>query len=73
MMIDLAVLDDVVRVALEELVGAERIVQVMDDGDVLDVVERLAAQDVRGLAACPSTFSVPSSVKVAERTFSSSS
>ena len=36
----LAVLDDVVLVALEQLVGAQRLVDVVDDGDVRDVVER---------------------------------
>ena len=44
----LAVLDDVVLVALEKLVGAKRVVQMMHDGDVLDVVEAGALQHVRG-------------------------
>ena len=43
----LVVLDDVVAVALEQRVGAERLLHVMDDGDVLDVVERLALEHVR--------------------------
>ena len=37
---DLVVLDDVVGVALEQLMRAERLVHVMDQRDVLDVVER---------------------------------
>ena len=41
---DLVVLDDVVAVALEQLVGAERLLHVMDDGDVLDVVEQLVLE-----------------------------
>ena len=36
---DLAAFDDVVAVAQEELVGLERLVDVVDDRDVLDVVE----------------------------------
>ncbi len=41
---DLAVADDVVLVALEQLVGAQRLVDVVHDGDVLDVVELAALQ-----------------------------
>ena len=41
---DLVVPDDVVLVALEQPVGAERLLDVMDDGDVLDVVERVALE-----------------------------
>ena len=37
---DLAVADDVVLVALEQLVRAQRLVDVVHDRDVLDVVER---------------------------------
>ena len=37
---DLAAFDDVVAVALEQLVGLERGIDVVDVGDVLDVVER---------------------------------
>ena len=40
----LAVPDDVVLVALEQPVGAERLLDVVDDGDVLDVVERVALE-----------------------------
>ena len=36
---DLAAFDDVVAVAQEQLVGLERLVGVVHDGDVLDVVE----------------------------------
>ena len=43
----LAVLDDVVLVALEQLVGAQRLVEVVDDGDVLDVVEEFALEQAR--------------------------
>ena len=39
----LVVLDDVVLVAQEQLVRAQRLLDVMDECDVLDVVERLAA------------------------------
>ena len=39
MMIDLAVLDDVVLVLLEQQMRLQRLVHVMDDGDVLGVVE----------------------------------
>ena len=41
---DLVVADDVVLVALEQLVGAQRLIDVVDDGDVLDVVERFALE-----------------------------
>ena len=44
---DLVVLDDVVAVALEHLVRLERLVDVMDDRDVLDVVERPALEQIR--------------------------
>ena len=46
---DLAVAHDVVLVALEQLVGAQRLVDVVHDRDVLDVVE-LAALEQAGLA-----------------------
>ena len=42
---DLVVADDVVLVVLEQPVRLQRIVDVVDDGDVLDVVERLALQE----------------------------
>ena len=41
---DLVVADDVVLVAGEQRVGAQRLVDVVHDGDVLDVVERLALE-----------------------------
>ena len=41
---DLAVLDDVVLVALEQLVGAQRLLHVVHDGHVLGVIEIGAAQ-----------------------------
>ena len=41
---DLVVLDDVILVALEELVGAQALVHVVNDGHVLGVVERLALE-----------------------------
>ena len=41
---DLAVAHDVVLVALEQLVRAQRLIDVMHDRDVLDVVERLALE-----------------------------
>ena len=41
---DLAVAHDVVLVALEQLVGAQRLIDVMHDGDVLDVVERIGLE-----------------------------
>ena len=40
----LVVLDDIVAVALEELVRAKRLLHVVHDGDVLDVVERVALE-----------------------------
>ena len=46
---DLVVADDVVLVLLEQLVRLQRVVDVVDDGDVLDVVERLALE-MAGLA-----------------------
>ncbi len=46
---DLVVADDVVLVLREQPVRLQRIVDVVDDGDVLDVVERLALE-VAGLA-----------------------
>ena len=46
---DLVVADDVVLVLLEQPVRLQRVVDVVDDGDVLDVVERLALE-VAGLA-----------------------
>ena len=45
---DLAVADDVVLVALEQAVRLQRIVDVVDDGDVLDVVERFALEVAGG-------------------------
>ena len=41
---DLVVADDVVLVLLEQPVRLQRVVDVMDDGDVLDIVERLALE-----------------------------
>ena len=42
----LVVLDDVIAVALEQLMRAERLLHVVHDGDVLDVVERVALEQV---------------------------
>ncbi len=67
---DLVVADDVVLVAGEELVGLQRIVDVVNDGDVFDVVKRSPLSR----PACRSrfsSFSVPSSEKLADRCFSS--
>ena len=44
---DLAVAHDVVLVALEQLVRAQRLVDVVHDRDVLDVVERVGLQELR--------------------------
>ena len=44
---DFVVADDVVLVAGEELVGLQRIVDVVDDRDVLDVVKRFALEQPR--------------------------
>ena len=44
---DLVVAHDVVLVALEQLVRAQRLVDVVDDGDVLDVVERVRLEQLR--------------------------
>ena len=41
---DLVVADDVVLVAREQRMGTQRLVDVMNDGDVLDVVERFALE-----------------------------
>ena len=41
---DLAVLDDVIRVALEQDMRAQRRIGVMDQGDVVDVVERAVVE-----------------------------
>ena len=41
---DLAVADDVILVAREQRVGAQRLIDVVDDGDVLDVVERFTLE-----------------------------
>ena len=70
---DLAVAHDVVLVALEQLVGAQRLIDVMDDGDVLDVVERIRISAGRRRAARCSIFSMPASVRLTVRCFSSSS
>ncbi len=43
---DFAVADDVVLVALEQLVGAQRLVDVVHRRDVLDVVERIALEQI---------------------------
>ena len=43
---DLAAFDDVVAVAQEQLVGLERLVGVVHDGDVLDVVQALALEQI---------------------------
>ena len=45
----LVVADDIVLVALEQRVGLQRVVDVVDDRDVLDVVERGALQVAGGL------------------------
>ena len=45
---DLAVADDVVLVALEQLVRAQRLVDVVHGRDVLDVVERIALEQIVG-------------------------
>ena len=68
---DFVVADDVVLVLLEELVGLQRIVDVVDDRDVLDVVERLRPSTGSASRSRFSSFSVPSSEKLAERCFSS--
>ena len=73
MMMTSPLLDDVVLVALEQPVGAQRLVDVVDDGDVLDVVERVALEQAGLASACSSSFSVPASVKETVRCFSSSS
>ncbi len=44
---DLVIADDVVLVALEQLVRAQRLIDVVDDRNVLDVVERGNLQEVR--------------------------
>ena len=44
---DLVILDDIVLVALEQLVGAERLLHVVDDRHVLGVVKIGAAQQAR--------------------------
>ena len=66
-------LDDVVLVALEQPVGAKRLVDVVHDRDVLDVVERLALEQARLAVRICSSFSLPASVKFAVRCFSSTS
>ena len=45
---DLVVLDDVVLVALEQLVGAQPLLHVVHDGDVLGVVELVALEQAGG-------------------------
>jgi hypothetical protein len=59
---NLVIADDVVLVALEQLVCLQRVVDVVDHGNVLDVVERFTLQHV-GFGEHPSSFSVPASVK----------
>src|SRR3546814_7929694 len=41
----LVALDDIVLVLLEQLVGLQRVLDVVNDGDVLDVVKRAFRQD----------------------------
>ena len=50
---DFAVADDVVLVPLEELVGAQRLVDVMDERDVGGFVERAFLQDADVARAIP--------------------
>ncbi len=69
---DLAALDDVVLVALEQLVGLQRRVDVVDERDVLDVVER-ALHQALSASSTASTRSLPTSVSDTWRCFSSSS
>ena len=69
---DLAVAHDVVLVALEQLVRAQRLIDVVHDRDVLDVVERIRLE-LAGIAQPVSIFSMPVSVRLTERCFSSSS
>jgi hypothetical protein len=68
---DLAVADDVVLVALEQLVGAQRLVDVVDQRDVLGVVEASRPRQQAGRRAAASSTSLPASVKVTVRCFSS--
>ncbi len=70
---DLAVADDVVLVLLEQAVRLQRVVDVVHDGDVLDVVERSRPSSRPASRSRFSSFSVPSSVKIAVRCFSSTS
>ena len=48
---DLVVLDDVILVLLEQLVRLQRLIDVMDDGDVLDVVQIARFEQAGGRAA----------------------
>ena len=52
---DLAVLHDVVGIAAEQLVGAQRLVDVVDQRDVVEVVEMLALHQV-GLARASARY-----------------
>ena len=56
---DLVVLDDVVGVAGEQLVRAQRLVDVVDQRDIVDVVERAGRHQAVSGAAASSIFSTP--------------
>ena len=70
---DLAVAHDVVLVALEQLVRAQRLIDVVHDRDVLDVVKRVGLEQTGLLAATAPSCSMPDSVRLTVRCFSSSS
>ena len=69
---DFAVPHDVILVTLKQLVRAQRLVDVVDDGHVLDVVERFALE-LAGGAQPLLKLSMPASVNVTVRCFSSTS
>ena len=70
---DLAVADDVVLVALEQLVGAQRLIDVMDERGVGGFVERALLHDAGRAQQAPRRARCRPSVRLTVRCFSSSS
>ena len=69
---DLVVLDDIVLVALEQRVRLQRLVDMMDDGNVLGVIEIAMVQQARAAQQRDHMF-IAGSVRFTWRVFSSSS
>ena len=70
---DFVVADNIVLVALKQFVRAQRLIDVMDDRHIARVVERRILVDQAGVVRSSSICSLPSSVRLTVRCFSSTS